>query len=93
MSNLGLIACALLLEAAAGYPDALVRAIGHPVMWVGALIDRLDRAWNGEGDLPRTRRRRGVAAVLVLLSASVGSAMAVQALLNAILPPAAALLV
>ena len=29
-----------------GYPDRLVRAIGHPVIWIGKLIDLLDRALN-----------------------------------------------
>jgi len=29
-----------------GYPDRLVRAIGHPVIWIGKLIDLLDRAVN-----------------------------------------------
>jgi len=91
-SNLGLIACALVLEAAAGYPEAWVRAIGHPVMWVGALIGRLDRAWNRDALDPRTRRRRGVVALLVLLAASAGPAGVLQAMLSAVLPPALSLL-
>ena len=33
---------ALLIEALVGYPDRLVRAIGHPVTWMGRLIGRLD---------------------------------------------------
>jgi adenosylcobinamide-phosphate synthase len=37
---------ALLVEAIVGYPDRLVRAIGHPVMWMGKLIALLDRALN-----------------------------------------------
>ncbi len=57
MSGLGVIACALVLEAVAGYPEAWVRAIGHPVMWVGALIARLDRAWNDEALNAATRRQ------------------------------------
>jgi adenosylcobinamide-phosphate synthase len=36
-----------------GYPDRLVRAIGHPVIWMGRLIGALDRAFSpppcGEG--------------------------------------------
>ncbi len=89
-SNLGLIACALVLEAVAGYPEAWIRTIGHPVMWVGALIGRLDRAWNL--DTLSARRHRGVAAVLVLVAASAGPAAAVQAALSAALPPTLALL-
>ena len=26
---------ALLIEATLGYPDRMLRAIGHPVMWIG----------------------------------------------------------
>ena len=29
---------ALLIEATFGYPDRVLRAIGHPVMWLGRLI-------------------------------------------------------
>ncbi|HUU66662.1 MAG TPA: cobalamin biosynthesis protein, partial [Methyloceanibacter sp.] len=29
---------ALLVELVAGYPDALMKAIGHPVTWMGRLI-------------------------------------------------------
>ncbi len=91
-SNLGLIACALVLEAVAGYPEAWVRAIGHPVMWVGGLIGYLDRSWNREALDTNARRRRGVAAVLVLLAASAGPAAALQATLAAALPGALAVL-
>ena len=36
----------LLAELAFGYPDRLVRAIGHPVIWIGSLISLLDRTLN-----------------------------------------------
>ena len=91
--HLDLIACALVLEAVAGYPEALVRAIGHPVMWAGALIDRMDRAWNRDTSPASARRLRGVAAALVLLAAAFGLASMVQAALYTLLPPAFALLV
>ena len=29
---------ALLIEATLGYPDRVLRAIGHPVMWLGRMI-------------------------------------------------------
>ena len=90
-SNLGLTACALALEAAAGYPDAALRAIGHPVMWAGALIGRMDRAWNRDAWGARSRRVLGILAILVLLAASAGPAAALQAALAA-LPTALALL-
>jgi adenosylcobinamide-phosphate synthase len=45
---------ALAIEAAAGYPDRLYRALGHPVTWIGALIGGLDRRLN-RGDASRRR--------------------------------------
>jgi len=40
---------ALIIELMVGYPDRLARAIGHPVIWIGELIDLLDRALNRTG--------------------------------------------
>lgn len=58
----------MLIELAAGYPQALVRAIGHPVTWIGTLIALLDRSLNRATDTPEHRRRAGiVAAVIVCL--------------------------
>jgi adenosylcobinamide-phosphate synthase len=54
---------ALLIEAAFGYPDTLLRRIGHPVIWAGAAIAWLDRRLNRG----RWRRLRGVACVAALL--------------------------
>jgi len=55
---------ALILERLVGYPDALVRRIGHPVIWMGRLIGLLDSRLND-----RTRGR-GVIALLLLLLAT-----------------------
>ena len=77
----GLVAAALLLEAAAGYPSPLFHAIRHPVVWAGALIGWLDRTLNQEGLPPAGRRSRGALAVAVLLAASAGPAWALQGLL------------
>lgn len=63
-----LLAFALLIEAALGYPDPLVRRIGHPVIWIGGLIARLDRALN-RPTMPDLRRRlNGVAALVLVLA-------------------------
>ena len=32
---------ALLIELMIGYPQSLARAVGHPVTWMGRLIERL----------------------------------------------------
>ncbi len=77
----GLVAAALLLEAAAGYPGPLFRAIRHPVVWAGTLIGWLDRTLNQEDLPPADRRSRGALAVAVLLVASAGLAWALQVLL------------
>ncbi len=57
---------ALLVERLAGYPEPLFRAIGHPVTWMGALIDRLDRQLNFGGG----RRGKGTLALILLLAAT-----------------------
>ena len=58
---------ALLFELVIGYPDRLVRAIGHPVTWIGALIGALDRALNRDTATPAARRAAGTIAVLILI--------------------------
>ncbi|GJE17789.1 adenosylcobinamide-phosphate synthase CbiB [Methylobacterium marchantiae] len=64
--TLVVLALALAIEAAAGYPDRLYRALGHPVTWIGALIGSLDRALNAGGE--GQRRAAGIAALLILLT-------------------------
>ena len=59
---------ALLIELAVGYPDRLVRAIGHPVTWMGALIAGLDQKGNRDGADPRLRRLMGALAMTILVS-------------------------
>ncbi|HZJ11098.1 MAG TPA: adenosylcobinamide-phosphate synthase CbiB [Methyloceanibacter sp.] len=58
---------ALLIEVMVGYPDGLARSIGHPVTWMGRLIDWLDRRLNRDDADPETRRRAGAVALLLLL--------------------------
>jgi adenosylcobinamide-phosphate synthase len=65
--SVALTLLATLVELAVGYPDRLVRAIGHPVTWMGRLIGALDRTLNRETSSPNTRRVMGVVAALVLI--------------------------
>ncbi|MFP3921090.1 MAG: adenosylcobinamide-phosphate synthase CbiB [Dichotomicrobium sp.] len=51
---------ALALDALVGWPDRLYARIGHPVTWLGALIDALDARFNREDLRGRTRRLAGV---------------------------------
>jgi adenosylcobinamide-phosphate synthase len=60
---------ALLLELMIGYPNGLVRAVGHPVTWMGALIGALDRGLNRDTASPATRRAAGTVTVLILIAA------------------------
>ena len=69
---------ALALEAAAGYPDRLYRALGHPVTWMGRLIGALDRGLNR--GTPLARRASGIAALVLLLAATASVALALTAL-------------
>jgi adenosylcobinamide-phosphate synthase len=58
---------ALLTEAMIGYPEWLMKRIGHPVMWIGRLIDGLDRALNDEEDSEQRRRLAGFVAAAALV--------------------------
>jgi adenosylcobinamide-phosphate synthase len=58
---------ALLIELIVGYPDRLVRAIGHPVTWIGRLITILDRALNHESMGDAKRRAAGAIALIAII--------------------------
>jgi adenosylcobinamide-phosphate synthase len=72
------------LEAIVAYPAPLFRAIGHPVSWIGALISQLDSALNRPGFSFGMRRTTGILAVLLLLAASVGAGLMLEALVRGI---------
>ncbi|HET7446889.1 MAG TPA: adenosylcobinamide-phosphate synthase CbiB [Methyloceanibacter sp.] len=59
---------ALLFEAAFGYPDWLAQRIGHPVAWIGRLIEILDLRLNRESDDPARRRAAGVLALFIIIA-------------------------
>ena len=58
---------ALLIELTVGYPDRLLRAIGHPVAWMGRLLGMMDAALNRESVGETARRSLGAAAIVVLI--------------------------
>src|SRR5437899_2792796 len=58
---------ALLIEASFGYPDRLVRTVGHPVTWFGRLIGWLDRALNRETRSDANRRVAGFLATFCIV--------------------------
>jgi adenosylcobinamide-phosphate synthase len=65
-------AAAMLFEALFGYPQALYRAIGHPVTWIGALITLLDRHLNRPQWSFSLRRASGIVAFILLLGLTGG---------------------
>ena len=65
--SVALALIAMLVELCFGYPDALVKAIGHPVTWIGRLIDALDTWLNRDAASKGERRAGGIVAVLILI--------------------------
>lgn len=72
-------AAALALEACVGYPQALYVRISHPVVWLGRLIEALERRWNDPTRSDVVRRMLGIAAIIIVA----GSAGAVGYLIQA----------
>ena len=59
----------MLVELAVGYPQLLVRRIGHPVTWMGRLIGWLNARLNDAAKDAKARRRAGRVALFVLMLA------------------------
>jgi len=79
--SLPILALALAMEAAFGYPTRLYTWIGHPVTWIGRSIKGLDRALNRESRPFAQRRAAGLLALLLLLAVTALATQAVEALL------------
>ena len=73
---------ALLIEAAFGYPSALLGRIGHPVMWFGRLIACLDARLNRESLHDLVRRLAGGLALVIIVGVPGGLAWGLQSLLG-----------
>lgn len=84
--NLWLLVVALGLEALLGWPDALHRAIRHPVVWIGALIALLERHLNAPARSDTLRRLGGILALVVLLVAVWYVVSVVRHILYSLLP-------
>jgi adenosylcobinamide-phosphate synthase len=79
-TNLSILAGALLVEAAVGYPTWLYRAIRHPVVWIGTLLGWLDQWMNDDRASDSQRRGAGVLALAIILAVAVPPAAAIQAI-------------
>lgn len=80
MMPLAVTPLALLIDRVAGYPDGLVKRIGHPVIWMGALLSRLEGGLNAGA----SRRAKGVVALLLLLLATLVASILVSAFCRAV---------
>lgn len=69
---------AQLLDALVGEPEAVWRRVPHPVVLYGRLIERLDRAWNREGEPGTVRRAWGVAALGVVVLTAVAAGLLIE---------------
>ena len=85
-ANLVIAAGALGIEAAFGYPETLDRAVGHPVVWMGAMVDWFDRTANRGSLRENIRRGAGVLALGCVLTAATGCAALLQFALQSRLP-------
>ncbi|HXY59616.1 MAG TPA: adenosylcobinamide-phosphate synthase CbiB [Methylocystis sp.] len=70
---------ALCIEALFGYPEALHARLRHPVVWIGAVIDALDRKLNRGA--PLARRAKGFFALAALLAPCFALGAAMEAVL------------
>ena len=77
-TNLLILVAALAIEAASGYPKPLFARLGHPVVWIGGLLERMERRWNRPTLPERRRRLNGAWSVLLLLVLSAGAIAVVQ---------------
>ena len=71
---------ALVIEAAVGYPPLLLRAFGHPVTWMGAMIGILERRFN-RSPSARVRRSTGLAVLATVVGTAFALAFAVERML------------
>jgi adenosylcobinamide-phosphate synthase len=85
-ATLSLAALAVAIEAGLGYPQALFRAIGHPVTWIGALIARADRGLNRDDRSFGLRRALGFVALGIVLAIAGGGAYVVTLAIAAAAP-------
>lgn len=67
--SFGSAALAMIVERFGGYPKQVFDTISHPVVWIGALITRLDQSLNTPAATAREGRLRGALALALLVAA------------------------
>ncbi len=79
--HLPVVLVALIFEAAFGYPGWIYRRLGHPVTWVGYLIELLDKTGN-MASMPESRRRlNGVLAAIAIVMITAATVAVLQRLI------------
>lgn len=74
-----LLPAALCVEACVGYPQFVYSRIGHPVVWIGWLIDYLENRWNDATRTDIVRRALGILAVVIVAGLAAFAGYAVHA--------------
>lgn len=72
-------AAVLAVEACFGYPQALYARISHPVVWIGRLIETLERRWNQPTRSNVLRRTLGIVATIIVAGGAGAVGYAIQA--------------
>lgn len=83
MSFAGAMAVAMTVDALVGWPAWLFARVGHPVTWLGRLINVLDAAWNRTSAPPALRRTAGIAAATLVIALAAAIASVIQVALPA----------
>lgn len=81
MGFAGAMVVAMAVDALIGWPSPLFARIGHPVTWLGWLINLLDGAWNRTSDPSPFRRAAGAAAAILVIALAAALGWAVQSML------------
>lgn len=80
MSFAVMMLIAVALDLAFGWPARIYSVIGHPVTWMGALINWLDRRLNREADSFARRKVAGAVTLVMCICLVGGIAFALQSL-------------
>ena len=78
MNFAAMMLVAVALDLVIGWPPRIYAAIGHPVTWIGVLIDALDRKLNREVDSFARRKLGGVFAAMVCVGTVALAAILLQ---------------
>jgi len=76
------MAVAMAIDAVLGWPEQLFRIAGHPVTWLGRLIDLVDGTCNQSSHPPAFRRAAGSIATMLVIALPTALAWVVQAQLT-----------